>query len=162
MPGHAAGHGMNTVLNRDAALLQRVAKFAHHVLGLRRRHPVTGNEHHLIAYASWTATSSRPTSRISPCWPSTPATVAALPKAPNSTFVIERFIARHIRIERMNPEKPSKVPAMISTLFESTKPVAAEARPAYEFSRDITTGMSADPIGNTSRMPNTNANVSMR
>jgi len=40
------------------------------------------------------------------------ASLQPLPKAPNSTFVIERFIARHIRIERMKPEKVS-VPAMI-------------------------------------------------
>ena len=54
----------------------------------------------------------------------------------------------------MNPEKPSSVPAMIRTLFPSTNPVAAEARPAYEFNSDITTGMSAEPIGSTSRTPN--------
>jgi hypothetical protein len=53
-----------------------------------------------------------------------------LPKAPKSTFVIERFIARHIRIERIRPENPSSVPAMIRTLLERAKPVAAEARPA--------------------------------
>ena len=61
----------------------------------------------------------------------------------------------------MNPEKPSSVPAMISTLFESTNPVAAAASPAYEFSSDITTGMSAEPIGITSRTPNTNARPSI-
>ena len=53
-----------------------------------------------------------------------------LPNAPKSTFVIERFIALHITIDRMNPEPPSRVPAMISTLFEIANPVAAEARPA--------------------------------
>ena len=57
----------------------------------------------------------------------------------------------------MKPEKPSSVPAMISTLFDSTKPVAAEASPAYEFNSDITTGMSAEPIGITSNKPKTNA-----
>ena len=61
----------------------------------------------------------------------------------------------------MNPENPSSVPAMISTLFESTKPVAAEANPAYEFSSDITTGMSAEPIGSTSRMPKIKASASI-
>jgi hypothetical protein len=77
-------------------------------------------------------------------------------------LVIERFIARHMRIERIKPEKPSSVPAMISTLFPRTNPVAAAARPAYEFSSDITTGMSAEPMGITSRTPNTKANASIR
>ena len=40
---------------------------------------------------------------------------------------------------------------MISTLFEIAKPVAEEARPAYEFSSEITTGMSAPPMGITIR-----------
>ncbi len=43
---------------------------------------------------------------------------------------LDRFIALHIRIERMKPENPSSVPAMISTLLPIAKPVAAEARPA--------------------------------
>jgi hypothetical protein len=76
--------------------------------------------------------------------------------------VIERFIALHMTIERINPEPPSKVPAMISTLLPITIPVAAAARPAYEFSNAITTGISAAPIGNTSRTPKANARISMR
>src|SRR3569832_1900695 len=101
--------------------------------------------------------SSRPTSRIEPCSSLPPAVVAALPNAPNKTFVIERFIARHIRIESMNPEKPSSVPAMMSTLFDSTKPVAADASPVYEFSNDITTCMSADPGGGAGGEPGAEA-----
>ena len=50
----------------------------------------------------------------------------------------------------MNPENPSSVPAMISTLLPIANPVAAEASPAYEFISDITTGMSAEPMGSTS------------
>src|SRR5262245_46373849 len=83
------------------------------------------------------------------------------PKPPNSTLVMDRFIALHIRMERMKPEKPSSVPAMINTLLERTKPVAAEERPAYELSRDITTGISAEPIGMTSNTPKTNAHAAM-
>src|SRR5215472_13968543 len=83
------------------------------------------------------------------------------PKPPNSTLVIERFMALHIKMERIKPENPSSVPAMISTLLERTKPVAAEDRPAYEFSRDITTGISADPIGITSSTPKRKAHPAM-
>ena len=39
---------------------------------------------------------------------------------------------------------------MISTLLRSAKPVAAAARPVKELSSEITTGMSAPPIGSTS------------
>jgi hypothetical protein len=65
-------------------------------------------------------------------------------------------------IDKMNPEPPSNVPAMMSTLFEIANPVAADARPAYELSREITTGISAAPMGNTSRIPKMNASPSIK
>ena len=52
------------------------------------------------------------------------------PNPPKRTLVMERFMALHMRTERMKPEKPSSVPAMMSTLLPRTKPVAAAARPA--------------------------------
>ena len=42
-------------------------------------------------------------------------------------------------------------------VFPSTKPVAAPAIPEYEFNRAITTGMSAPPIGITTRIPRARA-----
>ncbi len=89
------------------------------------------------------------------------AVFETLPKAPNRTLVIERFIALHMTIDRMNPEPPSNVPAMISTLFEIANPVAADASPAYELRSAITTGISAAPIGSTSRIPNMKASPSI-
>jgi hypothetical protein len=56
-----------------------------------------------------------------------------LPKAPKSTFIAERFIARHMRSERRKPDVPSSEPVMIWILFMSTKPMDASASPAYEF-----------------------------
>ena len=84
-----------------------------------------------------------------------PAAAAACtwPNAPKSTFVNERFIARHMMIERIRPDEPSSAPAMISSLFSSTKPIATAERPAYEFSSEITVGMSAPPIGMISSTP---------
>ena len=58
-------------------------------------------------------------------------------------------------IDRIRPDDPSRAPATISSLFSSTKPIATAARPAYEFSNEITVGMSAPPIGITSITPNT-------
>ena len=46
---------------------------------------------------------------------------------------------------------------MINTLFDIAKPVAAAASPAYEFISDITTGISAAPMGSTSNTPKANA-----
>ena len=43
---------------------------------------------------------------------------------------------------------------MIRMTLPIAKPVAHDARPAYELSSATTTGMSAPPIGSTSRMPN--------
>src|ERR1041385_4107667 len=77
------------------------------------------------------------------------------PIAPKSTFVNERFIALLIRIERMKPDAPSSDPEMMRMTLPSAKPVAHDARPEYELSSATTTGMSAPPIGITSRRPNT-------
>ncbi len=55
---------------------------------------------------------------------------STLPKAPKSTFIAERFIARHMRIDSRKPEVPSSEPVMIWILFISTKPMAASASPA--------------------------------
>ena len=53
------------------------------------------------------------------------------------------------------PDAPTSAPLMISTLLPSTKPVDAAARPVNELSSEITTGMSAPPIGSTNSMPST-------
>src|SRR3954470_23433262 len=81
------------------------------------------------------------------------AAVVSLPNAPNNTFVNERFIAFDIRIERMNPDAPSREPEMIRITLPIAKPVAHDARPEYELSSATTTGMSAPPIGITSVTP---------
>ena len=52
------------------------------------------------------------------------------------------------------PDAPTSVPLMISALLWSTKPVAATARPVNEFKSEITTGMSAPPMGITMSTPN--------
>ena len=81
------------------------------------------------------------------------------PNAPNSTFVNERFIARHMMIDRIRPLEPSSAPAVISSLLSSTKPIATADSPAYEFRIEITVGMSAPPIGMISSTPNASAST---
>ena len=55
---------------------------------------------------------------------------------------------------RIKPEAPTRAPAIIKPLFIRTKPVAAAAIPEYEFNNEITTGISAPPIGIVIVMPN--------
>ena len=76
--------------------------------------------------------------------------------------MIERFMARHMSSDSRKPEVPSSEPVMIWILFISTKPIAASARPPYELSSAITTGMSAAPIGMTSRRPKTSDSTTIR
>ena len=83
--------------------------------------------------------------------------MGAAPNAPNSTFVSERFIARPIICVSSVPEAPTSVPETISRSLCSTKPVAAAARPVKELSSEITTGMSAPPIGSTKSTPSASA-----
>ena len=102
-----------------------------------------------------TATSSAVVGRTVPSTP--PATAAAArriwPNAPKRTFAIERFIARPIISVSNVPDAPTSMPLTISTLFSSSKPPAATARPVNAFSSEITTGMSAPPIGSTKSTP---------
>src|SRR5665213_2112262 len=110
-----------------------------------------------FAYASIAATPSALTERT--FWAfGAPAAVEVLiaPKAPNSTLVTERFIALPISTVSSVPEAPTSAPATIRTLLPSTKPVDAAARPVNELSSEMTTGMSAPPIGSTNRIPSTN------
>ena len=110
-----------------------------------------------------TATSSGVVERTLP----SPAAIASaetcsVPKAPNRTFVTERPIARAIIRVRKVPEAPTSMPLTISTLFSSSKPVADAARPVNALRSEITTGMSAPPIGSTKRTPKRSAPTIIR
>ncbi len=68
-------------------------------------------------------------------------------------------MARPMRIVSSVPEAPTSVPPMIRAVFSSTKPVEAAARPVNAFNSEITTGMSAPPMGRTSRTPKRRAPI---
>ena len=61
------------------------------------------------------------------------------------------------------PEEPTSVPATIIALLLMAKPSAATARPVKEFNSEMTTGMSAPPMGMTIAMPKNSAseNITM-
>ena len=66
-------------------------------------------------------------------------------------------MASAISLVRIAPEAPTSAPAMIRTGLPSTKPAIATAVPVNAFSRQMTTGMSAPPIGRTIVTPKTSA-----
>ena len=71
------------------------------------------------------------------------------PNPPAMMAGIDRFIALAIRLVRMVPEAPTIMPATISAVLFSARPVAAADSPVKALSSEITTGMSAPPIGST-------------
>ena len=54
---------------------------------------------------------------------------------------------------RIVPDEPTSVPATIRTMLSSAIPAAAADRPVNAFKSEMTTGMSAPPIGSTNRFP---------
>ena len=77
-------------------------------------------------------------------------------------LAIERFIASAIRLVRIEPEAPTSVPPTISATLSSAMPAAAAESPVNAFSSEITTGMSAPPIGSTNMLPSTAAATRIR
>lgn len=66
---------------------------------------------------------------------------------------MDRFIATAMRLVRMEPDAPTIMPATIIAVLLSAKPAAAADKPVKAFSREMTTGMSAPPMGNTTNRP---------
>ncbi len=66
----------------------------------------------------------------------------------------DRFIASAISLVKMPPDAPTSAPATIRAQLPMTKPAMATAVPVNAFSSEITTGMSAPPIGSTIITPN--------
>jgi hypothetical protein len=62
-------------------------------------------------------------------------------------------MALHMSRVKNEPAAPTSVPAMIMDMLCMAKPVTAAARPVQELSTEITTGMSAPPMGSTCRTP---------
>jgi hypothetical protein len=55
--------------------------------------------------------------------------------------------------ERIAPEEPTRAPVIINAVFSNVNPIPAAAQPEYEFNIEITTGISAPPIGIIKRNP---------
>ena len=57
------------------------------------------------------------------------------------------------------PEAPTSVPATMRAKLLRVKPLAATARPVNALRSEITTGMSAPPMGSTNATPRTSARI---
>ena len=87
------------------------------------------------------------------------AAAARSPKSENSTLPSERFIALAISCVSSVPAEPTTVPAMIIAALSSTKPSKATARPVSALYSEITTGMSAPPMGSVMATPSSSAST---
>ena len=91
---------------------------------------------------------------VPPVSPAPPVGAATVPPKPPAMIAgTERFIALAIWSVRIVPDAPTIMPATIITGLDSARPVAAAESPVNALSSEITTGMSAPPIGSTSRLP---------
>ena len=85
---------------------------------------------------------------------SPPVGAATSPPNPPATIAgTDRFMALAIRLVRIVPDAPTIIPATIIAVLLSAIPVAAADNPVNAFSSEITTGMSAPPIGSTTMFP---------
>ena len=113
------------------------------------------------AYDRRIAASSAPIERIdrpsSPLAAVVAPAVVAAPNAPKSTLPSERFIAFDMSRVRIVPDAPTSVPATMSSWLPRVNPAMATASPVYALRSEITTGMSAPPMGMTSATPKARA-----
>jgi len=77
----------------------------------------------------------------------------SLPKPANRTFASERFMAFAMSCVSSVPAAPTTMPAIIMAGLARTKPSKPTANPVSAFSSEITTGMSAPPIGKVTSAP---------
>ena len=87
------------------------------------------------------------------------------PKLANRIFATDRFMALAINSVNNRPAAPTNMPAIMSAGFCSTKPSRPTASPVKALYTEITTGMSAPPIGKVIKMPYSKAmpkKISMR
>ena len=75
------------------------------------------------------------------------------PQPPSITLKNDLFIPLHIIYDSIAPDDPTNAPVIINALFSSVKPIPAAAHPEYEFNIEITTGLSAPPIGIINKNP---------
>ena len=151
MARHAPGDRVDGVRDFDAAGLEQVRQFADAVLRLGNGQAVAGDDDDLAGVGELDggvvdrdlADGCRPRSSSADCVPS------SAPKPPTMMLAIDRFMALAMSRVRIAPEAPTRAPATISMTLPTTKPAIETAVPVKALSSEMTTGMSAPPIGST-------------
>ena len=158
-PGMRPGDRVDRVVHLDAALLELVGQLADRVLRLRDRHAVAGHDDDPVGVGELDrhVGGVGGAHRLLPRRRRRAAVTLTPPKPPAKTLAIERFIASAISFVRIEPDAPTSMPATISAVLSSAMPAAAADRPVNAFSSEITTGMSAPPIGSTNMLPSSAA-----
>ena len=119
--------------------------------------PYPGTMMTFCAYAIITPASE---ASIAFCVPVTvPPPAEVSPKFANSTLPSERFMAFAMSCVSSVPAAPTTVPAMIMAALSSTKPSKPTARPVSALYSEMTTGISAPPIGSVMAMPRSSAHT---
>ena len=81
------------------------------------------------ALAIRNAASSALPLRTAFCCASAAAAPSAAPNPPRMTLKKDRFIALHMMYDRIAPDEPTRLPAMISMVLLSENPMPAAAHP---------------------------------
>ncbi len=165
VPGHAARHRVDGVLHRDTlALFEHAsAQVLDGVLGLRDGQTVAGHDDDLVGVGHLDrgiGRRRRPRTALSPSSALDGSDPAAAEAARRRSRGWSRFIALAIRLVRIEPDAPTIMPATIIAVLLSAKPAAAADNPVSALSSEMTTGMSAPPIGSTTIRPSTPAAIS--
>ena len=156
VPGHPPGHRVDRVLHRDALVLEQAGQVLDGVLGLGDGHAVAGHDDDLVGVGHLDRGVGRRGRLTTLSTPSPLPTATPPPPKPPATIAgIERFIALAIRLVRIEPDAPTIMPATIIAVLFSAKPAAAADNPVIALSSEMTTGMSAPPIGSTTIKPST-------
>jgi hypothetical protein len=79
------------------------------------------------------------------------------PNAPKMTLLRGRFIALHMSRVRMSPLAPTNPPPISRAVFPRTNPARPAAHPVKELRSEMTTGISAPPMGRTRVTPSISA-----
>ena len=140
-----------------ACFFQSAGEFSKRVLRLRGGHSIARHKDNLASVRGCTTRSSALASRMAP---SSAVAFASetFPNAPKGA-VIDLFMARHMTIERMNPEPHPSVPGDNENIIRNGKADGSRGQACAGVEQAITTGISAEPIGSTSKTPKTKERI---
>ena len=159
VPRHPPGDRVDRVLHVDAPVLEELGELADRVLGLRDGEAVARDDDDRARVGELDrrvvdaelALGAAAGSRLGAPVLSPP------PNPPIMMFSTDRFMASAMSLVRIAPDAPTRAPPMIRTGLPSTKPAIATAMPVNELSSEMTTGMSAPPIGSVIVTPKISA-----